>query len=408
MAKGPARRRTPGSGYTRQEKNGSYTALYPKQHAAGYHVKRGFPTETAAERWLASLAKRQSERFDIAGGEQILNALIDRWLDRREEDVQRGSLKEKTWIDYDYKLGYARDLLGDRRISEIMPDHIDDALRIIGRSLAETTTRQIRALLHRILEDAYKRHYITSNPVIIERSQAAVKQAPIRLNARDARALLGAARGSFYELAWWLILTLGLRAGEVLGLRRGDIDRDACTILIEHTIADVRGKAKDSTPKTKAGRRTLPFPRALLPMLDQHIAWLDKREKDARRKQELYESGPQRGVIHRHMPGEWKESELLFPGRGGRAMNTTSLYHQLQRLCDTAHVPRTKVHNLRHTAAKFYTDLHIEERYIKAVLGHVPNITGHYAAVDAEAMRGWVERVYKLLSNGAEKAQISA
>lgn len=378
-------RRTPGSGYTRAEQNGTFTALYPKRTGSGYHVKRGFATEAAAARWLAELAKKESERYDIAGGEQTLETLIDRWLDRQEEKVKAGKLKQRSWNDYDFKLGYARDLLGGKRISSLMPDHIDDALSLIGKALAETTTRQIRALLHRILEDARQRRYIDSNPVIVERGIAAARQAPKRLNKAEARAVLRAAEGSFYELAWWLVFTLGLRAGEVCGLRRSDIDLVALTIRIEETIADNRGKPVPSTPKTKNSTRLLPLPRALVPMVEAHLAWLDRRSKEGVRR------------------SQWQASARLFPGRGGKAFNTTSLYHQLQRLCDQAHVVRTKTHDARHTAAKFYTDVGCPQPMTSAILGHAVSITGHYAPPDADAMRVWVEQVYEMIAGGAEK-----
>lgn len=382
------KRRTPGTGYTRQERNGTWTALYPKQgRASGYHVKRGFATAAAAAGWLADLGRRETARMDIAGGEQTLETLIDRWLDRQEERVRAGKLKQTTWNDYEFKLGYARDLLGDRRISTLMPDHIDDALTTIGRALAETTTRQIRALLHRILEDAYKRHYIGSNPVIVERGTAAERTPPVRLSAATTRTLRRAAEGSFYEPAWWLLFTLGLRAGEVCGMRRSDIDLDAATVTIAQTVANDRGTPYLSTPKTKAGRRVLPLPRALVPMLRAHLAWLDRRAREGMRR------------------GQWRESTLLFPGRGGRPMNTTSLYHQLRRLTTAAHVVKMKVHDCRHTAAKFYTDLHVEERYVKAVIGHSANITGHYAPPDAESLRPFVEQVYRLVSGDAARAR---
>lgn len=382
-----AKRRTPGSGYTRQEKNSTWTALYPKHPASGYHVKRGFASEAAAARWLAELNARKAARYDIAGGEQSLETLIDRWLDRQEERVKAGKLKQRTWNDYDFKLGYARDLLGSRRISDLMPDHIDDAMSMISKALAETTTRQIRALLHRILEDARQRRYIESNPVIVERGIAAARQEPKRLNVTETRAVLRAAAGSFYELAWWLIFTLGLRAGEVCGLRRSDIDLDARTVRVEETVSDLRGKPVRSTPKTKNSTRLLPLPRDLMPMVRDHLAWLDRRAAEGLRR------------------GQWQSSARLFPGRGGRPFNTTSLYHQLQRLCGQARVVRTKVHDARHTAAKFYADVGAPDAVLKPLLGHSVGITGHYAAVDAEAMRPWAEQVYGALVGGSAKQE---
>ena len=66
---------------------------------------------------------------------------------------------------------------------------------------------------------------------LVSRNVAALVDAPriphkdIKpLDSDDARALLAAARGSRYELAYILGLNLGLRRGEILGLRWLDID----------------------------------------------------------------------------------------------------------------------------------------------------------------------------------------
>jgi integrase len=58
------------------------------------------------------------------------------------------------------------------------------------------------------------------------------------------------------------ILT-GMRIGEILGLRRRDVDFSSGQIRIEQ--ACYRGLL--GSPKTKGSRRTLPLPRALVPSL---------------------------------------------------------------------------------------------------------------------------------------------
>ena len=78
-------------------------------------------------------------------------------------------------------------------------------------------------------------------------------------------------------------------------------------------------------------------------------------------------------------------------------MNPTSLRHQLKRLTDACKLPPVTTHMLRHTAGKFYTDITTPQDVKTAILGHAPNITGHYAPPDAEAMRPWVERVHAVL-----------
>jgi hypothetical protein len=52
--------------------------------------------------------------------------------------------------------------------------------------------------------------------------------------------------------------------------------------------------------------------------------------------------------------------------------------------------------------------LHVEQRYISAILGHAPNITGHYAPPDADALRPFVEQVYGRLAGEAARVEMNA
>jgi integrase len=60
--------------------------------------------------------------------------------------------------------------------------------------------------------------------------------------------------------------------GELVGLRRENIDLDACQIRIVETTAELnRGGLLPETPQSRAGRRTVPFPAELVPELRSHL-----------------------------------------------------------------------------------------------------------------------------------------
>lgn len=66
----------------------------------------------------------------------------------------------------------------------------------------------------------------------------------------------------------------GLRWGELVGLRRENIDLERCEIRIVETIAQSdRGGLRAETPKSRAGRRTVAFPADLVPELRWHLEW---------------------------------------------------------------------------------------------------------------------------------------
>lgn len=377
------KRRKPNTGYTTQAPNKTWSAFFPR-FGGGYHVRKGFDTRPTAEAWLDSLLEQHENKGDVKGGQQRVGDWVDTWAARATKERE---WKAKMVADVAWKLGYIKPYIGDAALLDVLPDHVDAIWDDLRLTLAETTIRQIRNYLYQVFEEARERRYITYNPVIKPKRRKRAKQRESqRLNVGQAVLIIRAAEHSFYALAWWLILTLGMRAGEVCGLRWSDVDLDSAVLHILQEVTDVRGAATKDTPKGDKFRH-VPFPRALVPMFKLHKQAYLKRAKQGTQKK------------------YWKEHGLVFPGRGGRPMNPTSLRHQLHDLTDACMLPPVTTHMLRHTAAKFYTDLHIDRQYTGAILGHSGGITGHYAPADAEALRPFVEQVYRLLSGEVERAR---
>lgn len=372
----PARRKR-GTGAITDLAAGGCIARYPKAHG-GHYVKR-CAARAEAEEWLAGFVSRASQQLDIAGGQLTLAAWLERWLTRLTTDPDR-PLKAKTVDDYQFKCDYVVGLLGDYRLTELTHDRIDTALLTMRKVLAQTTVNQIRNLLQRALDDAEDRGYIPRNPM----PKAPKRQKPqrvrptIRLTLAQAQSLLAAVDDRPERLAWWLCLTLGLREGEVLGLRRGDLDLAACTLTIAQQNTQLRGRAHQDTPKTDASRRTLPFPKALAPQFGALLDSLTRRAAKALKR------------------GTWQEHGLIFPGKSGRYMNPSSFLHMLKRHASQAGLPAAlTVHHLRHTAAQLYTDLGAPDVVRGAIAGHTPQtVTDAYGAPSLETLRPWVERVY--------------
>jgi integrase len=90
--------------------------------------------------------------------------------------------------------------------------------------------------------------------------------------------LLDAVKGHRLEALYRIALSLGLRKGEILGLRWQDIDLDAGTLRIAVSLQIVGGKPILVTPKTNRSRRTLPLSPSLIAALRQHkVRQLEKR-----------------------------------------------------------------------------------------------------------------------------------
>jgi integrase len=89
------------------------------------------------------------------------------------------------------------------------------------------------------------------------------------LDEQQARALLRVLKGDRLEALYRVALSLGLRRGEVLGLRWQDIDFDTATLRIAQTVQRTRTQGLIiDTPKTKSSLRTLSIPPVLLVVKD--------------------------------------------------------------------------------------------------------------------------------------------
>jgi integrase len=389
-------RRAAGSGYAAPATNGTWTAFYPK-FGGGYHVKRGFRTREAAEAWCDSLVAQHEAGVAVSQGQRLVSAAIDAWIGREQHERL---WKAKTVADVEFKLGYVKPFLGAMPVNAVMPDDVDAMLDTLARDLAPTTMRQIRNYLHQVFADAEDRRHILHNPVRKpKRRKQPRRRAAVHLAPAQIQLLLQQVAGSFYGPAWLLIVCLALRAGEVCGLRLVDLDLDARTLTIAQEYTDLHGTPHQDLPKNDK-TRVLPLPRRALPVLAAHV---ERRTTVAAT-----------GQTH----GRWQEHGLLFPGRGGRPLHTSSLLHNLHRAIDAVNgadtdgprlvrIPALTTHMLRHTAAGLYTDVGCPEDVRAALLGHSPGtITRFYSPPDIETIRPWVDAVYdRIAGNSAERAQ---
>ncbi len=373
-------RRPPGSGSIRRLANGTFKASYPKP--GGGYWSKNCHSMAEAEAWLATFAAHKAAHLVVKDGRQTLGEWLQTWLNNRP-----AHLKATTREDYAYKLGFLTPL-AHVLLVDLTVDMVDDFFRDLVQTTAGTTVSQVRGLLNRAMREAYRRRYIAINPAEAERTSRPPQAPRRRLPARQAHTLLGYADG-FYTVAWWLIVCCGLRAGEICGLRRVDVDLEAATISIVQQYTDVRGTPTQQTPKTPASVRTLPIPRAVADMLHAHLARLDKRAHAGR------------------LRGTWQDHNLVFPGKSGRPLNTTSLRHALRDLTDAASSPPITTHELRHTCAGILESLEAPEYIIAGILGHGPKVvTRRYAPPTVPTMRPWIERVYRAIVGGSEPTKL--
>lgn len=86
----------------------------------------------------------------------------------------------------------------------------------------------------------------------------------------EAQKFLGAVKGDRLEALYSVALSLGLRQGEALGLRREDVDLENGTLSARCALQRVKGKLELVEPKTQKSRRTIAFPAMAVSALTKH------------------------------------------------------------------------------------------------------------------------------------------
>ena len=124
------------------------------------------------------------------------------------------------------------------------------------------TVKDVRAVLRSALSAAMRDELVERNVAELVTTPKQRKRKVVPWTSEEARRFLESARSdadAFYA-AYVLILVLGLRKGEVLGLRWGAVDFDQRELLVDHQLQRVRRQLLYRETKTEASDDSLPLP----------------------------------------------------------------------------------------------------------------------------------------------------
>ncbi len=125
--------------------------------------------------------------------------------------------------------------------------------------LSATTVRHIHGMIRNVLADAEREKLVHRNAARAVRAPSVRPVERQVLAVEDARRLIESIRGDRLDALWLCALTVGLRRGELLGLRWLDIDFEPRTLVVRQTLLRVDGKLRFSEPKTDRSRRRVPY-----------------------------------------------------------------------------------------------------------------------------------------------------
>jgi integrase len=239
------------------------------------------------------------------------------------------------------------------------------SLRTSGRrdgkgGVSARTIRFAHSLLSKCLDEAVRHELAVRNVALVQKPGAGGDEAKemVILTAEQQQTVLGGLRGKpLYPLVVTALYS-GIRRGELLALRWGNVDLDGKVIRVRESLEETEAHGRRfKTPKTKAGRRDITLPDVIVETLRDH------------RRQQLE---------HRLALGLGKlpDDALVFPTIDGGPQSPNEVSKKWAAVADDFGFPDVTLHGLRHTHASQLIDAGVDIVTISKRLGHAkPNVT---------------------------------
>lgn len=293
------------------------------------------------------------------------------------------NLKQSTRTNYLYMYKkYVQDAFGRRTLNAIKYSDIKKFYNglITEKGFKPNSMEIIHTILHPVFTQAVRDGYIRANPtdgVMAEIKKSHDWEQPKRhaLTIEEQTAFIGFLSGSV-EYGHWLpmftvFLGTGLRVGELIGLRWEDCDFENRTISVNHNLIyrqqeDGHMELHVTTPKTSAGRRTVP-------MMEE--------VKKALLQEKMAQFGHERKNIE--IDGY---SGFVFTNRFGDVFTPHTVNRAIERIYKAYNAQETErakkenrppvlirhfsVHNLRHTFCTRFCENETNIKVIQEVMGH--------------------------------------
>lgn len=366
----------------------------------------GQSREAVYTKWLT--LTQASKRGPVAPVSPRLAGYLTRWL----AETVRPNLAPTTANNYDlFSRLYIVPDLGSRRLDRLTVRDVQlwlnelkvrcqcchqgkDARRAVPRCCAagrccqqvasEWTRHQAWTVLQSALSAAVRDELLSRNVAALVRVPV---PRPKRIQAwtvDQSRRFLESARTDDDPLyvAYVLMLVLGLRRGELLGLAWADVDLDGGQAWIGWQLQRVGGRLVRRETKTYASDAALPLPAICVRALE-HRRLVEDRMREA--------------------AAAWHESGLVLSTRLGTPVEPRNFHRLFVERCKRAEVPVTSVHLTRKACASLLVALDVHPRVAMQILRHskIAVTMEVYSQVTSAATQEALRRLGEQLDGGA-------
>jgi integrase len=309
-------------------------------------------TKAQAQRNLTDLQASLQAGIIPADGRVTVGRHVAQWL-----EFKRAKVRPSTWESYEGHVRIHLASISRKTLVGLTPNDVRQLVQNrLDAGCAPRTAAYTLTILRMALKQAERDGLINRNVAqLVDAPEQPKKELRI-LTPPEVRRLL--AVESPHRHLWTILVGLGLRQGEALGLRWKDVDllsgkltvNVALRPLPRHARPDVPKWARTGqrlqlvAPKTDAGRRTLRLPVRVGEMLRAQRA--------------------------EHADAPANINDLVFTTPKGTPLDPRNVSRAFQRDCKSAGLEPMRLHDLRHVAASQMIASGASLDDVRRTLGH--------------------------------------
>ncbi|MFF5391162.1 tyrosine-type recombinase/integrase [Streptomyces sp. NPDC013012] len=343
------RKRNPnGAGTITQRKDGRFQAAVYVLQPDGTRARKFAYGKT----WAECDTKRRALLDKVASGTPVptRSAKLSEWLAHWLESIVRPRRKLSTYDKYEAHVRlYLSPMLGTKRLESLSVPDVRRFLLQLEKKTTAATAKESHRVLRTALSAACREELIVRNVAkLVEPPRAAVRDlSPWSLD--ETLDFLAAARRDPLYAAFVLAIAMGLRRGEIVGLRWNDIDLENRVLLVRQQVQRRRGVLYNDETKGRRSR-AIPLPAMCLAPLRRHRM----------RQKTTYEAA---GT-------EWTTAGYVFATRTGRPVEPRNVHRSFVRVGEAAGLRPIRLHDARHGCATLLTAAGVAPRVVMEILGH--------------------------------------
>ncbi|MEU9149153.1 site-specific integrase [Streptomyces sp. NPDC048417] len=349
---------------TKRRPNGGGTI---SKRADGRYMGRAYVTDTDGNRvrktvygttWdeanekLGKLQDQERNGVPVPSRSWSLGEWLAYWL----EHIVEPDSEHNTYVKYESKVRlYLMPHLGKKSLVKLTPAQVRAFMATLKRDKVPAPTRfEVLRVLRNALNRAIREELLTRNVALLVDMPKVSKDKGTAWNAREAVTFLRTARAHRLYAACVLVLVIGLRRSEVLGLRWRDVDFEGRQFTPVKQVQREKGVGlvlKDL--KTESSQAVLPMPEFCARALEER-----------RELQEL-----ERKIAGEHWTQE-PDQDLIFSSEHGGMLDPVGFSRTFGRLVKRAGVRRITVRLARHTCGTLLAFLKVHPKVAQAILRH--------------------------------------